>query len=410
MESTFSAQREPLPFFAEKDPSTLEVIYGPGSISQVGEKARKMGDRALLVTDVGLSKAGHAASVHALLKTAGLEVAFYDRSIENPTERSVRKCFEFAKRSRINLIVGLGGGSSMDTAKGCNFLYTNGGRMSDYWGVGRAEKTMLPLLAIPTTAGTGSECQSFALISDDQTHCKMACGDPKALPAVTILDPVLTLSQPAQVTASTGIDALAHALESAVCIKRNESSYRHSQIAFRLIERNLAKVLKDPGDLNARGELLLGASHAGAAIERSMLGAAHSMANPLTARKRIVHGMAVGMALPAVMSYNAIDPAVCEIYADLARSVELVEQGDSDSCAAARLIRRVCEFLDLAGFPGSLAEVGFAKSEVMDLAVEASEQWTAGFNPRSVGPEVFEKIFAQLLDSTTCVLEQPWAK
>ena len=116
----------------------------------------------------------------------------------------------------------------MDTAKGCNFLLTNGGKMEDFWGVGKAELPMLPLIAIPTTAGTGSECQSFALISHDQTHAKMACGDPKALPAITLLDPELTLSQPASVSACTGIDALAHALESAVTRKRCDR-FKHAE-------------------------------------------------------------------------------------------------------------------------------------------------------------------------------------
>ena len=175
--------------------------------------------------------------------------------------------------------------------------------------------------------GTGSECQSFALISEDQTHKKMACGDSKALPRFTILDPELTLSQPNKVTAFTGIDALAHALESAVTIKRNELS-RHSFLAFELINDYLPKVLEYPTDLESRGQVLLGASHAGAAIERSMLGAAHSMAaNPLTAHNGLVHGMAVGVCLPIVMAFNAENIEVRAIYANLARKSQICSQG-----------------------------------------------------------------------------------
>ena len=181
----------------------------------------------------------------------------------------------------------------MDTAKGCNFVLTNGGEMKDYWGVGKATKDMLPFIAVPTTAGTGSECQSFALISDDSTHMKMACGDRKALAKVALLDPELTISQPPSVTSCTGIDAIAHALEAAVTLKRNDFSARHSRMAFTLLTDNLQKVLLEPDDLDARGAVLLGASHAGAAIEQSMLGAAHSMANPLTANRGVVHGQAV---------------------------------------------------------------------------------------------------------------------
>lgn len=215
-------------FFAEGDKSGQEVVFGPKSIDQLGSRALSLGRRVLLVTDSGLTAAGHPQRVMELLESEGLKVTLFDQSIENPTDSSVQACAEVARDAEIDLIVGLGGGSSMDTAKGCNFILTNGGSMADYWGIGKAKNSMFPLVAVPTTAGTGSECQSFALISDDRTHRKMACGDRKALPCLTVLDPELTLSQPERVTACTGVDALAHALESIVCNKRNELSQRHS--------------------------------------------------------------------------------------------------------------------------------------------------------------------------------------
>ena len=138
---------------------------------------------------------------------------------ENPSTDDIAAGVEVARQFQPDLLVGLGGGSSMDCAKGINFLYTNGGQMKDYWGVGKAQQPMLPMIAVPTTAGTGSEAQSFALISDAQTHVKMACGDKKAACRVAILDPRLTLTQPPRVTALTGIDALAHALETLVTNK-----------------------------------------------------------------------------------------------------------------------------------------------------------------------------------------------
>jgi alcohol dehydrogenase len=152
--------------------------------------------------------------------------------------------------------------------------------MRDYWGVGKANKPMLPLLAVPTTAGTGSECQSFALIADEKTHQKMACGDPKAAPSVAILDPLLTLRQPRSVAACTGIDAIAHAVETAVTKKRNELSWLYSREAFRLTISNLEHVLQRPDNLESRAAMQLGAAYAGTAIENSMLGAVHSAANP----------------------------------------------------------------------------------------------------------------------------------
>ncbi|MCX6905750.1 MAG: iron-containing alcohol dehydrogenase, partial [Verrucomicrobia bacterium] len=153
------------------------IIFGPGAIERLGEVARELpAKRVLLVTDKGVEAAGHLARARASLEQAGLAVIVFDEVIQNPTARCVETCCNMAQTGRVEAIVGLGGGSSLDTAKGCNFLLTNGGRMQDYWGTGKATKLMLPLIAIPTTAGTGSECQSFALITDEQTHRKMACG------------------------------------------------------------------------------------------------------------------------------------------------------------------------------------------------------------------------------------------
>ncbi|MEE3061352.1 MAG: iron-containing alcohol dehydrogenase [Verrucomicrobiota bacterium] len=384
-------------FFAEGDKGAHEVIFGSKCVEQLVTKVPSFGKRALLVTDSGLTAAGHPKRVMKLLESAGVEVTLFDQSIENPTDSSVQACAEVAKHAEIELLVGLGGGSSMDTAKGCNFILTNGGSMADYWGVGKAKHTMLPLVAVPTTAGTGSECQSFALISDDRTHRKMACGDRKALPCLTVLDPELTLSQPERVTACTGVDALAHALESIVCNKRNELSQRHSKLAFELIQENLPRVISNPDDLEARGFVQLGASHAGAAIERSMLGAAHSMANPLTARLGTVHGTAVGLALPAVMEFNAMDEETRSVYAELARNAQLADPQQEDESASSCLIERVRAILRLASFPTSLSALGFSEKDLDSLAKDASDQWTANFNPRPVHETDFKNLYAGLL-------------
>src|SRR6185437_10986900 len=177
-----------------------------------------------------------------------------------------------------DMIIGLGGGSSMDCAKGINFIYSNGGRMQDYWGVDKATKPMLPMIAIPTTAGTGSDAQSFALITDPDTHQKMACGDKKALPKVALLDPDLTATQPPKVAAATGIDAVAHAVETAATTRRNETSLRLSRESWLRLEPGFEHAMRNPHDAQAREQMLLGAHLAGAAIENSMLGAAHALA------------------------------------------------------------------------------------------------------------------------------------
>ena len=385
-------------FFSTEETPPQQVFFGDGSRKQLGNLASKYGKKILLVSDPGVSAAGHSHSAKEILQKSGLEVFLFDQSIENPTESSVQDCVQVAKKENIDVIVGLGGGSSMDTAKGCNFILSNGGKMSDYWGVGKAKKAFLPFIAVPTTAGTGSECQSFALISNDESHKKMACGDKKALPLVTILDPELTISQPHSVSASTGVDALAHALESAVTIKRNKKSVRHSQLAFNLIQENLPLVLKDPTNLEYRGKVLLGASHAGAAIEQSMLGAAHSMANPLTVSKGVVHGIAVSMALPEIIKFNASRGAETNFqYAEVARNSGIAEQGATDTHATQLLLERVCLILSQSGIPESIATFGFTQEDIPSLASDASEQWTAQFNPVPVTRKDFEDLYFSIL-------------
>ena len=363
------------------------IVFGNDSLERAGELARDFGAKhVLLVTDKGLAAAGHPSRATYLLEAAGMHVTIFDEVRENPTTLDVECCVEAARRAKIDFIVGLGGGSSMDTAKGCNFLLTNGGRMHDYWGVGKATKPMLPLIAIPTTAGTGSECQSYALISDEVTHLKMACGDPKAAARVAILDPLLTVSQPARVAACTGVDALAHALETAVTKKRTPLSATFSREAFRLCMAGIERVLRDPSDFEARGMMQLGAAFGGTAIENSMLGAAHSAANPLTAHFGVAHGQAVGVMLPAVMRFNAEEPEAHAHYLEHAAvaGMNSIEE----------LIARIEEILDLAGMR---SPIGIDGASIPELAAEAAQQWTASFNPRAIVAADFEKLYAEVL-------------
>jgi alcohol dehydrogenase len=375
------------------------LIFGVNSVERVGELAREMGSKkVLLVTDPGIVAAGHAAHVQSFLEKGGLTVSLFKEVRENPTTGCVEKCLMVAKANKVDTIVGLGGGSAMDTAKGCNFLLTNGGEMKDYWGVGKAKLPMLPLIAIPTTAGTGSECQSFALIAQEDTHNKMACGDPKAAARIAILDPALTVSQPAAVTAHTGIDAIAHAVESAVTTKRNSLSLMYSHEAFKLTAAHFRRVLEVPDDLDARGRMLLGAALAGIAIENSMLGAAHSAANPLTAHYGIVHGEAVGIMLPLVVRFNGMDATARQAYAELASAPEIACAGDGHAPALDALIARLEALLNAAQIARSLDDCGVERKMIPLLAQEASQQWTANFNPRPITPADFEALYTQAFE------------
>lgn len=383
----------PFPGF-DYQPRT-RLVSGAGSVERVGELARELGGKAvLLVTDPGILAAGHAAHVQKKLEAAGLRVTVFDKARENPTTKCVDACVAVAKSAGVDMLVGLGGGSSMDTAKGCNFILTNGGRMQDYWGVGKATKPMLPLIAIPTTAGTGSECQSAALIADEKTHQKMACLDPKAAARIAILDPTLTLSQPPRVAACTGIDAIAHAVETAVTKKRNPLSLMFSHEAFKLCISAFPRVMQNPGDLEARGRMQLGAAFAGLAIENSMLGAAHAAANPLTAHFDVVHGQAVGMMLPQVVRYNGADTAALNAYAELAVAAGIASAGGAQDEALQALLSRLENVLSIARLPHSLADCGVEKTAIPMLAGEAARQWTANFNPRPVSRDDFAALYS----------------
>ena len=367
------------------------LVFGPGTIERLGALAAELRvTRPLLVADRGLVAAGHVALAQHQLTRAGIEAVPFHGFDVNPDTTMIDAGCAAARPHEVDGIIGLGGGSSMDCAKGINFLLTNGGQMQDYWGIGLARREMLPLIVIPTTAGTGSECQSFALISDAKTHQKMACGDPKAAAKIAILDPELTLSQPRNVTACTGIDAIAHAVETSVTKKKNELSWMFSKEAFELLLPHFPTVLNQPDDLNARGSMLLGAAMAGCAIEASMLGAAHSTANPLTAHYDIVHGQAVGMMLPHVVRFNAGLEECRQAYGELARIGKL---GQAEGDAVEPLAKRLADLLEQADMPATLRASGVEESTLPTLAEEAAGQWTANFNPREAGEAEMEAIY-----------------
>lgn len=356
------------------------VVYERGALRHLGRLARELGgQRALLVTDHGLTGAGHADRARAVLADAGLAVAMFADTRENPTTEDVAACVAQARQQETDLLVGLGGGSALDTAKGANFLLTQGGELRDFWGVGKATQPMLPFIAVPTTAGTGSEVQSAALIADAVTHQKMACLDAKAIARVALLDPELTVTQPRRVTACTGLDALAHALEAAVTRERNWISDWFAREAFRRLWPAFPRVLAAPGDLPARGEMLLGALFAGWAIEHSMLGAAHSLANPLTASHNVAHGHAVALVLPAVLRFNATTKEAAQTYTQMAREVGLT--------SAMELADAFANQLQATGLPTRLRDCGVPEATLQALADVAVRQWTAQFNPRPVTAE-----------------------
>jgi alcohol dehydrogenase len=371
------------------------IVFGVGSIKRLGELASELGfRRTFLVADRGLVASGHVDEALEPLSQSGIEVIrFHDFDV-NPDSAVIEAGCAVAAPFKVDSIVALGGGSSLDCAKGINFLLTNGGRMPDYLGYGKASKPMLPMIGIPTTAGTGSEAQSYAVISDAETHVKMACGDPQAAFRLAILDPGLTLSQPRAITATAGFDAITHAIETFVTTKRNPLSEVFSREAWRLLEANYERVLAKPDDLTARSEMQLGAYFAGAAIECSMLGATHACANPLTTHYGTTHGAALAMLLPTVVRWNK--SLAAERYAELARLSGTYSGSNQDEASEA-LARRLEQLAAVGGLQSSLSEAGVKQIDLPKLADEAAKQWTGGFNPRPFdlagALEVYESAF-----------------
>jgi alcohol dehydrogenase len=359
------------------------LIFGPGSLRELPAAVRSVGGTSVfVVSDPGIARAGHLDAALRMLAAAGLPAAVFADSRENPTESDAAVCRDAARAHRFDCIVAIGGGSSLDTAKACNFLLTNGGEMHDYHGYGKATRPLLPLIAIPTTAGTGSETQSYALISRDGSHEKMACGDPRALPAVAILDPDLTATLPHSAALLSGVDALTHAIESAVCTKANPLSRLHAESAFRHLATAIDRVVDGRPTADDRAQMLLGAALAGTAIENSMLGAAHASANPLTARLGVVHGRAVATMLPHVMRFNATVPAAAQTYAHFGTLLRLLKVSDLSLLEWVEALVRRCRF------PALDPAADFAL-----LADDATRQWTGKFNPRPLQREDFISLY-----------------
>ena len=362
-----------------------QVIFGDNTIERLGELTRALGgSRVLITTDPGIEKVGILARAVSALQSERIATYVFANVTPNPTTEDVDAAVAVAKTNApIDLIIGLGGGSSMDCAKGANFLLTNGGEMVDYWGTNKATQPMLPAIGIPTTIGTGSEAQSYALISQADTHIKMACGDKKARFGTVVLDPTLTKTLPRSVAAITAIDAIAHAVESFVSTRHNPMSRMFSRHAWELLNPHF-EACHDSDNATARSKMLFGAYLAGLAIENSMLGAAHACANPLTARYDVIHGVAVALMLPHVIRFNSriTGEAYRELYPD----------GD--------LADRIATLKQIGNLPNRLrdypVQYAITRADIPMLAEEAAAQWTAQFNPRPLAIDDFVKLYEQV--------------
>jgi alcohol dehydrogenase len=365
------------------------VTFGPGSVTRAGQLARGLDfSRTLIVADAGIREAGHTARLLDSLTAEKIETFLFEDFGVNPDSAMVEAGAAFARPLGIDSVIAVGGGSSLDCAKGINFILRNGGTMADYRGYGKAVTPLLPMIGIPTTAGTGSEAQSYAVISDAATRMKMACGDASAAFRIAILDPDLALTAPRHVSSMAGYDAIAHAVETAATAKRSPMSDVFSHHAWQLLSGAFERVLLHPADADARSAMLLGAHLAGMAIEQSMLGAAHACANPLTARHAIPHGLALAILLPHVVRWNA--PVARDRYAALLGAPRRRARDDDP---AETLARRLEDFAIAGHLAITLSDAGVKDDGIPALAELAAQQWTGTFNPRPFDAKGAEEIY-----------------
>lgn len=310
---------------------------GAEAVRELGAVVRDLGaQRPLVVTDPFMESSGTVDAALEALRGAGLDVGLYAECVPDPTTDSLEAGLAAVKDHGADLLVGFGGGSSIDTAKALGFLSLNEGPMREYKAPRNNTGPALPVVAVPTTAGTGSEATQFTIISDSETDEKMLCTGPSFLPIAAVVDYELTLSMPARLSADTGVDALTHAIEAYVSRRANPFSDGFALSAMAAIGANLREVYKDGGNRAAREAMMLAATQAGIAFSNSSVALVHGMSRPIGAHFHIAHGLANAMLFPAVTEFSIAGAE--SRYADCARALGVATREHDDATAAQALV------------------------------------------------------------------------
>lgn len=363
-------------------PRIMEI--GAGAIQKMPDILGVLScQRPLLITDPMMVQLGHAGRLTDILETAGLSCAVFADTMAEPTEDSLQPALEQLKNGDFDALIALGGGSAIDTAKALALLGARGGCMADYKVPRIVDEPGLPVIAIPTTAGTGSEATRVTIITDASTDEKMLCMGLGFMPMAAIIDFELTLTVPARVTADTGIDALTHGIEAYVSRKASLFSDEQALAAIRLLAPNLRKAYHNPNDRAAREAMMLGSTLAGIAFSNASVALVHGMSRPIGAHFHVPHGLSNAMLLPAITEYSL--SAAPARYATCARAMGLARETDSDEVANTRLLAELRALNAELKVP-TLAGFGVKESEFMALLPVMAEQALAsgspGNNPR----------------------------
>ncbi|WP_457089235.1 iron-containing alcohol dehydrogenase [Microvirga sp. P5_D2] len=367
------------------------LIVGSGSIARLGEvAAQRLGARVALVTDAGLVKTGLVAQALTILEEAGIAVDVFDGVVADPPEDVVLAAVAKAKAFDARAVIGFGGGSSIDVAKLVALLVRSRETLPEIYGVGIAKGPRLPLLAIPTTAGTGSEVTPISILTTG-AHEKKGVVSPLLIPDIALLDPDLTVNLPPHVTAATGIDAMVHAIEAYTSVSANNNpvSKALAREALSLLGRNIERAVHQGSDKEARAAMLLGSMLAGQAFANSPVAAVHALAYPIGGHFGVPHGLSNALVLPHVLRFNA---SACEdTYAELAPYVFPDLEGGASAAAFAEAIAGLC---GRVGLQPRLRDVGIPQDAVPMLAEDAMKQTRLLVNnPRPVALEDARTIY-----------------
>jgi len=369
--------------------AATKIVYGPGAVARMGDLVQNLDVRRLLVvTDEGVSRAGITARVVAALVDAGIDIVVFDGVEPNPSIETVEKTLALYRDRVCEGVVAVGGGSPIDAAKAVATLATNPGDLADYIGVGKIVQPLVPLMAVPTTVGTGSEVTTWAVITDLAQRKKVVLGSPLLAPRIAVLDPELVLSLPASLTASTGIDALTHAIESVISLFAGPFTDGLALEAIHLIAANLPTAVLSP-ELGARANLLYASAMAGMAFSYARTALVHGMAHPLSAYYDVPHGLANAILLPSVLAFNL---PTCET--QLARVAAAM--GEEASAQAA--VEAVRQLNARVGIPSCLSDVGVTEEHIPHMAQDAFESGNAQVvNPRKPTYEQVIELYRQAL-------------
>ncbi|RKR07541.1 alcohol dehydrogenase class IV [Kushneria sinocarnis] len=377
---------------------------GAGAVNQLAVVLRSLGvSRPLIVTDHMMEELGYLRRVAALLDEAGVHHGVFADTVPEPTESSILEGVAtltagLPDGSRFDSVIALGGGSPIDSAKAISVLGLAGGQIRDYRFPNEAEQPGLPVVAIPTTAGTGSEATRFTIITDDDVGEKMLCGGLGFMPMAALVDFELTMSVPPRVTADTGIDALTHAIEAYVSRKANPFSDQQALAAMRLIAPNLRRVWHEPDDRAAREAMMMGATLGGMAFSNASVALVHGMSRPIGAAFHVPHGLSNAMLLPAVTGFSI--PAAPERYAECARTMGVAAAGDDTATANDRLLAELRALNRELEVPGPKA-YGIERARYFELSATMAEQALASGSPGN-NPRVPEA------DDIVALYEQVW--